>query len=168
MDLDMKGKLKEVCKFYRSTVKSINPYHYGVQIKDVTSKKIVVECHNQFNATAYVSWNMTYVYKKGKWKRKGSTYKVDYSSIFHSNSWTANRKIKTFKLAGSKKKSFTIKKGEKIKIEKICLKNKKTYFQVRNKKAKKGWFADPKDFISFCDALGNWHSGYFEEAMFAG
>lgn len=102
---------------------------------------------------------MNVAYKKGKFKRTANTFRPKYES--RKNKWTAGRKIKVYKKAGSKKTAFTLKKGNTVKLEKIIYKNNKVYFRVKRSKGKvktgyipgaKKW-ADPQ---------------YFEEAQFAG
>ena len=157
------GTLKKVCDFYDAIIKNIYCFHYGVSIKSMTAKKIVISCRNQFNATAYLYWDMEYQYKSGKWKKTGTVHTVtnDINKIMNqSDTWTANRKFSTTTTAGGKKKAFTVKKGDKVKIKKICLKNKHTYIHITNAKGKTGWLKDPK--------TSNNGFGCFKEAMFAG
>ena len=157
-----KGKLHKVCDFYDPIVKSITAFHYYVNISKMTSKSMTVECSDQLYATGRIVWHMNYVYKNGKWKKTGNVYRVFYDPdnewIDHSSGWTANRKLNVYTTTSLKKKAFTVKKGEVVKIKKLCIKNGNTYIQLTNKRGKKGWIKNPKKYSD----------GYFKEVHFAG
>lgn len=157
-----KGKLTKVCDFYDSIVKSISNYHYGVRISKLTSTSMTVECSDELYATSWIHWRMNYIYKNGKWKKTGNVYKVVYDSDHewtdHSSGWTANRKLNVYTTTSLKKKAFTVKSGDVVKIKKLCIKNGNTYIQITNKKGETGWIKNPK----------NYCNGYFKEALFAG
>lgn len=157
-----KGKLQKICDFYHPIAKSITDSHYYVNISKMTSKSMTVECSDQLYATGRIVWHMNYVYKNGKWKKTGNVYRVFYDPdkewIDHSSGWTANRKLNVYTTTSLKKKAFTVKKGEVVKIKKLCIKNGNTYIQLTNKRGKKGWIKNPKKYSD----------GYFKEVHFAG
>lgn len=151
-----KGKLVKVCDMFQAVLKNFDAFHYGIEIKKMKSKTMVIQCRNQMSSTALIYWTMKYKYSKGKWKRTSKKYKVKY--IYKTNEWTATRKITTYTKPGGKKKSFTIQVKDLVKINYICIKKGKTYIQVTDKNGKKGWYRDPQKYTG----------GYFEEALFAG
>ena len=52
--------------------------------------------------------------------------------------------------AGGKKKAFAVKKGEKISLgSKYCVKGRKTYLKIRNKKGKWGYIELKKGYLNF-------------------
>ena len=55
---------------------------------------------------------------------------------------------------------ISLKKGQKVKIDKICLKNGKTYMQAVLSNGKKGWFQSPDKSLP--------ERYYFKEVVFAG
>ncbi len=157
------GNLVMEIDFYNPVLKHICYSHYGVSVTKITKQKVEVECRNQFTTTSGLRWKMIYKLKDGVWKLTGDTYKVTGGVLKNQGKkyWTLRKKkLVTYKKAGSTKKAITLKKGDKVKIKKICLKNKKTYMQVTTKSGKTGWFVSPKETKSW--------TGYFKEVMFAG
>ncbi|MDR1016170.1 MAG: hypothetical protein LBL67_01700 [Coriobacteriales bacterium] len=53
------------------------------------------------------------------------------------------RRLKFYKAVGSKRVSFSLPKGKKVKLEAIAYKHKKTYVEVKRGK-KQGWYKEPK------------------------
>lgn len=155
------GNLVKVCDFYTPVIPNISKYgNYNIIIGLLTDSEIVTESKNQFGGTGWLQWETVYQYKSGKWKVKGNTYKVTDSvakTMTQKDIWTLKRNLTLYKTPGGKSKAFTLKKGTKLKIKKICLKNKHTYMQVTTVKGKKAWFQAPKKEVA-----------YFEETIYAG
>ena len=149
------NKLKKVCDVYEPIVKQIYDFHFFIDAVKVTEKKITISYVNQFSATGYLFWKVSYVSEKKGWKKSGNTF-----SVTEKRQLTANRKITLYQKAGGKKKAFALKKGQKVKIDKICLKNGKTYMQVVCSNGKKGWFESPNKDLP--------ERYYFKEVVFAG
>lgn len=149
------GSLVKVCDIYEPLLKHVYSFHFYVTDVKVTKKKIVASYMNQFSATGYLAWGITYKYQNGSWKKAGNTYKVTEEKAL-----TTNRRFAVYKTAGGKTKAFTLKKGQAVQIKKICLKNKQTYVQLVLPNGKKGWLKSPaKDLPEMY---------YFQEVMFAG
>ena len=98
-------------------------------------------------------------YTNGAFKRAGSSYDINYKSS--KNKWTAQRTMRAYKKAGGKKLAYKIKKGQKVKIYNVVIKNNKVYFKVKNRrgKGKTAYLTATKKSV--------WPP-YFKEAVFAG
>ena len=149
------NKLKKICDVYQPIAKQIYCFHFYVDSVKVTDKKITVSYVNQFSATGYLFWKISYLHGKDGWKKDGNTY-----SVTEKRNLTANRKLTLYQTAGGKKKALVLKKGQKVKIDKICLKNGKTYMQAVLSNGKKGWFQSPDKSLP--------ERYYFKEVVFAG
>lgn len=147
--------LKKVCDVYTPLAKQIYKFHFYIEKVAVSSKQIVVSYVNQFSASGYLFWKVSYRYEDNVWKRVGNTFQVT-----EQRKLTVNRKLTLYSTPGGKKKAVTLKKGQKIRINKLCLKNKKTYMQVVMSNGKKGWFISPNKILP--------ERYYFKEVVFAG
>ena len=81
--------------------------------------------------------------------------------IYYSNKkndWTAAKTIKAYKKAGSKEVAFVLKKGDKVKLNKVVYNGNKVFIQASKDKL--------QGFLS-CDVKFSAEL-YFEEAFFAG
>lgn len=157
------GRLVMLSDLYNPVRKNLYNNHLSVRIKSLYPNKMIVAASNQFAATSRLDWEMVYTYVSGKWKLSGNVYKVTGSVNTHQDKpdqWTLKKNMTFYKKAGSKSKAFTLKKGDKIQIKKICLKNKNTYMEATAKNGKKGWFLSAKKWNS--------DAGYFKECIFAG
>lgn len=153
------GKLKSVYNFQKYYAKYAS--YYFVDIVKVSGNTINTSVRAQFNTTGIVLFNMNIVYKDGAFKRTSNTFTPKYKAMSRKNKWTAGRKIKVYKKAGSKKTAYTLKKGNVVKLNKIIYKNHKVYFQIKNNngKGKTGYIPAAKKY-------GN--PQYFKEAEYAG
>lgn len=122
-------------------------------IKKVSGNSLQLSCSAQFYATGSIGWNMKVNYTNGAFKRAGSSYDIQ------KNKWTAQRTMRAYKKAGGKKLAYKIKKGEKVKIYNVVIKNNKVYFKVKNRngKGKTAYLTATKKFPP-----------YFKEAVFFG
>ena len=133
--------------------------YYTVNVTGVSGNTIKTEVAAQFHTTGIICFDMNVTYKGGKFKRTANTFRPNYES--RENKWTAGRKIKAYKKAGSKKIAYTLKKGDVVTLDKIVYKNNKVYFQVKRStgKVKTGYIPAAKKWA---------YPQYFEEAQFAG
>lgn len=131
---------------------------YDVTINKVTGNRIYTNVSAQYYTTGWISYKLNLSYKNGAIKPASNSSSIIYSK-YRKNKWTANRKIEVYKKAGKKKVSYTLKKGDKIKINKIVFQGNKVYFQIKNKKGKTGYIPAAKKYPR------KW---YFEDAQYAG
>lgn len=152
-------KLKSVYDFNKYYDKYAD--YYLVNIDKVSGNTIKTEVYAQFYTTGSIRFDMNVNYKDGKFERASNTFTPKYKMYNRKNKWTANRKIKVYKKAGSNKTAYTLKKGNVVKLNKIIYKNNKVYFQIKNNngKGKTGYIPASKKFPS---------SNYFKEAQYAG
>lgn len=151
------SKLKSVYDFQ----KYYNQYadYYLTDIAKVSGNTIKISVMAQFFVTGSVRFDMNFTYKDGKFKRTSNTFALKYKTMGRKNKWTANRKIKVYKKAGSKKLAYTLKKGNVVKLNKVVYKGNKVYFQVKKSNGKTGYIVATKHMSPTL---------YFEEAQFAG
>lgn len=135
-------------------------HNVSAGVDSVKGNTIYASICGQFWKTGGIGHNIKIQYKNGKLKRVSNYCPISYGSE-RKNRWTANRKIKAYKNPGSKKVIYTIKKGDVIKINKVVYKNKKIYFQVKNKNGdgKTGYI--PETIYPSAKT-------YFKEAYFSG
>ena len=150
-----KGKLKMVCDVQKNFEKYSS--HYDVDVIGVEGNKVQMEAYAMFNVTGIIRYNMEFVYKNGKMKPTSNQYDIIYTS--GSPEWTVAKKITVYKSAGSKVQVFTLKKGEKVYLDKVIHKKNKPYIKVRKKSGKVGYIPCPTQYS---------YPHYFEECMFAG
>lgn len=149
------GGLKKVCDVCSPMTQHKSLLHFYVTSMKVNDKEIKVSYSNQFSVTGYLNWSAVYRYENGVWKLNGNVY-----STTAEKTLTANRKITIYKKPGGTGKAFTLTKGQKVGINKICLKNKKAYVRVELPNGKKGWMESPGK---------QYGDGYFfKEVVFAG
>lgn len=151
------SKLKSVYNFQ----KYYNKYadYYLVDIVGVSGNTIKTSVMAQFFVTGSIRFDMNVIYKDGKFNRTSSSFVLKYKTADRKNKWTANRKIKVYKKAGSKKLAYTLKKGTVVKLNKIVYKGNKVYFKVKKSNGKTGYIVATKKMSS---------TGFFKEAQFAG
>ncbi|MCM1159408.1 MAG: hypothetical protein NC300_11915 [Bacteroidales bacterium] len=150
------GKLETAYDF----LKYYEGYAHNVStgVEKVKGNVIYVGIGAQFWKTGGISHNIKIQYKNGKLKRVSNYCPIIYGSKAE-NRWTAIRRIKIYEKPSSKKVIYTVKKGDVIKINKVVYKNKKIYFQVKNKKGKKGYMPE---------LIYPTGGAYFKEAFFSG
>lgn len=136
--------------------------YYDMHVRKVKGNTIYTKTMIQFFTTGgFTSYNMKFVYKDGKFRRESNSFPIIYAST-KNNKWTVNRKIKVYKKAGGKRIIYTLKKGDKIKINRVVYKGKKIYFQVKNKngKGKTGYIPATMNYPG--------KRYYFKEAFYSG
>ncbi len=143
---------------YGETDKILTGWARGDLLK-VSGKKLVIRWMDTGAATGMFYVDISYKISGDEISRVGNTYALKNTKMtWIKTKWTANRNITTYTAAGGKKKSFLIRRGEKVTGIKMTRKNGNLYFQVKNARGKKGWFQD-----------STYSKGkYFEEAAFAG
>ncbi|MDE5862893.1 MAG: SH3 domain-containing protein [Lachnospiraceae bacterium] len=158
------GQLESICDFQKPYSKYGD--YYNVTITKVSGDSLVLDASAQFFTTGITHWRMKYVYMICKCQARHESFdfgyiensqKVQYKDMPVKNKWTAGKKLKAYKKAGSKKVVYTIKKGNTVKINRIIFRNNKIYFQIKNGKGKTGYIPCAKK-----------HKQEFKEAVFAG
>lgn len=152
------GKFKvayDFLKYYEGYAHNVATAVYKVK-----GNTIYASIYGQFWKTGGIGHNIKIQYKNGKLKRVSTYCPISYGSE-EKNRWTATKKIKVYKKPGSKEVIYTLKKGDVIKINKVVYKNKKIYFQVKNKngKGKTGYIPE---------LIYPFEGSYFKEAHFSG
>lgn len=141
---------------YEQTDKLLSGWARG-HLRKVGANKVVVRWMDTGMATGIFYVDIPYKISGDEVSRMGESYVLKATSWIKTK-WTANRSISTYTSVGGNKKSFNVRKGEKVTGLKMVKKNGMFYFQIRNSKGKKGWFKD-----------SNYTIGqYFKEAVFAG
>lgn len=141
---------------YEQTDKLLSGWARG-HLRKVGANKVVVRWMDTGMATGIFYVDIPYKISGDEVSRMGESYVLKATSWIKTK-WTANRSIAAYTSAGGNKKSFSVRKGEKVTGLKMIKKNGTFYFQIRNSKGKKGWFKD-----------SNYTIGqYFKEAVFAG
>lgn len=113
----------------------------------------------------------TYKYKKGTLKRASSTAD-SYSAISSSKGkytkgyFTCAKKINAKASASTKAKTKTLKKGTKVKITKMVIKNKTMWLKVKTKSGTSCWIKSPAKYMGY--SASNPGGTYFKEAYMAG
>lgn len=151
------GKLKSVYDFQKYYDKYGD--YYLVEVVKVSGNTIQTSVMAQFFVTGSIRFDMNVNYEDGKFTRTSDTFTPKYKEMYRKNKWTANRKIKVYKEAGSKTTAYTLKKGAVVKLNKIVYKNNKVYFQVKKSNGKIGYIVASKKSNS---------TNYFKEAQYAG
>lgn len=131
---------------------------YDVTIDKVTGNTIYTNVSAQYYTTGWISYKVNLSYQNGTIKATSNSSSIKYSK-YRKNKWTANKKISVYKKIGNKKAAYTLKKGDKIKINKIVSQGNKVYFQIKNKKGKTGYIPGAKKYPS---------KVFFKEAQYAG
>lgn len=131
---------------------------YNVTIDKVAGNTIYTNISAQYYTTGWINYKVNLSYENGAVKATSNSSSIKYSK-YRKNKWTANKKISVYKKIGNKKAAYTLKKGDKIKINKIVSQGNKVYFQIKNKKGKTGYIPGAKKYPS---------KVFFKEAQYAG
>ena len=141
---------------YEQTDKLLSGWARG-DLRKVGANKLVVRWMDTGAATGIFYVDIPYKIYGDEVSRMGESYGLKATKWIKTK-WTANRSFAAYTSAGGNKKSFSVRKGERVTGLKMTRKNGAFYFQIRNSKGKKGWFKD-----------SNYTIGqYFKEAVFAG
>lgn len=123
-------------------------YVRSIRIVNINNDKICLQFDKCPLGIGWLSWNVEYQYKNGKW-RKVSKYsptlysEEGYSTPCEKNKWIANQNFSVYKSVSRKTKAFTMKKNEVFKINKVYTGNSKYLFvQVTRKNGQKGWIRE--------------------------
>ena len=106
---------------------------------------------NQYGDNECLHIQAGLVLKKGSFKQLSSRqYKVVDIGGAEDITVTVKKNLTAKTQAGGKKKAFAVKKGEKISLgSKYCVKGRKTYLKIRNKKGKWGYIELKKGYLNF-------------------
>lgn len=160
----------EEIDFYELLSENINMFHCGISISFMTQRYLTMSCYNQFNATAYMSWEMNYEYKKSEdaWIESDESYLLMYDDFLEEKGkgMTANQDFIVYEDWTCEEEAFTVKKDEVVHLGAIRFYNGKTYFHVESEDGNQGWMPDPD--MPGEEIDGEYIMGYFKEALFAG
>lgn len=148
------GKFKKVCDVFSPMTQHKSLFHFYVTSMKVSENKIKVSYLNQFSVTGYLGWSAVFRQENGIWKLDENIYPTSTKSL------TANRRLTLYKKPGGTGKALTLTKGQKVKVDKLCLKNKKAYIHIVLPNGKSGWMVS-----SGKNAIDGY---YFKEVVFAG
>mgnify|MGYP001075151149 CR=1 FL=1 len=158
------GQLESICDFQEPYSKYGNYYH--VTITKVSGNYLIADAGAQFFTTGITHWTMKFQYmickcqeRHESFERTADSFKIRYKTMPVKNKWTAGKKLKAYKKAGSRKAVYTVKKGETVKINRVVFKKNKVYFQIKNRKGKTVYIPCASKYKYKQD---------FKEAMFAG
>lgn len=146
------GKLKSVYDFQ----KYYNRYadYYLVNVVSVSGNTIKTSVMAQFFTTGRITFAMTLRYEDGEFRTTSDSF-----ALKGDRKWTVNRKIKVYRTSGSKRRAYTLRKGNVVKLSKVVYKDHKVYFKVRNSRGKNGYIAAARKYS---------YTHYFKEAQYAG
>lgn len=135
------GRLKKIIDFEK-----MGRY---ANVEKVTKNKITMNIRRTWSAIGCFSYECNLVYKNGKLKPETKTYMLDsYSQTEKAKKpyLTAKNNIQIYESHNTNRKSFVLKKGQKVKITKYYFNGKIHMFQVKMASGKKGWFLAPNDY----------------------
>lgn len=153
------NKLKSIYNFQKYFENYAD--YYSADVVEVSGNTLKLTVNAQFYTTGSVKYDMKlcYInYKDGAFERASNGYTLNYKEMNKRNKWTATRKIKVYKRAGSSNVAFTLKKKDVVTINKITFINNKVYIQVKNRSGKTGYIPAAKQY----------NGSYFKEAQYAG
>ncbi len=164
------GYLRKELDLYDWVTRNINVFHCYIDVTNVTGRYLTVQCANQFNATAYLRWEMNYEYNAAddSWEAFDEVYLLRYDNglEYKAIGMTANQKFEVYEDWTCEDRAFWVKKGDVVKLKQIRFYEGETYFNVEDEEGRTGWFPDPKEIgIQQGDT---YIYGLFEEAQFAG
>jgi hypothetical protein len=136
------------------------------------NNEFTIECYKQEASLGIYKINAKFKYNTSSKKisKATSAYDVTFYGGYENqpgeiggwqDNWgTASKGFKTYTSAGGSTLSFSAKKGDRLRVQKVNIMTNAVYFQVRNQQGKTGWYKDPKKWSET--------SMHFMEAMFAG
>ena len=107
---------------------SLGIYSIDAKFKYNTSSKKISKATNTYNVFLE-GIDGAKPGKKGGWQ---------------DNWGTASKSFKTYTKAGGSTLSFSVNKGDRLRVQQVDIQTKAVYFQVKNKQGKIGWYKDPK------------------------
>lgn len=129
------GALKSIYDLQGNTCLGYSYNHY-VYADRVTGNTLHCRVMTQFLTTGgFLHFELTIKYQNGKFTIPPVSHKIKYKKAKY-NKWTANKKMTIYQNAGSKTVAYLLKKGDKIKINRVIYRGKKIYFQIKNKNGK--------------------------------
>ena len=142
------GKLKSAYDFNhmvksKKIGKSKSPAGLRIQDLSVKDNSISFMGAAQFSGTGYTYLRFSLTPNKdGTLRRTSNIGEIEYVSGRNLNTkrtYKAQGKLKVYKSATSKKVKFKLKKGTKVKVQKVYFGNKKARILIRTTKGKTGW-----------------------------
>ena len=124
---------------------SLGIYRINAKFKYNTSSKKISKATNAYNVTFYEGMEGAGPGDISGWQ---------------DNWGTACKAFKTYTTAGGSTLSFSVKKGDRLRVQKVNITTSAVFFEVKNEQGKTGWYKDPKKWSE--------NHAHFMEAMFAG
>ena len=136
------------------------------------NNEFTIECHKQEPSLGIYKINAKFKYDASAKKISKATNAYDITFYdaegakpgelggWQDNWGTASKAFKTYTTAGGSSLSFSVKKGDRLRVQKVNITTSAVYFEVKNQQGKTGWYKDPKKWSE--------NSQHFMEAMFAG
>ena len=137
------------------------------------SNEFTIACHKQEPSLGIYRINAKFKYDASakKISKAANAYDVIFYDDFETgpgevggwqNNWgTANKAFKTYTTAGGSTQSFSVKKGDRLRVQKVNITTSAVYFEVKNQQGKTGWYKDTKKWSD-----NNMY--FFMEAAYAG
>lgn len=129
------GYDKGAGSFYQLVDFNEGIHRYGGLVTDFYEDEIMVSCSDQPPETGWIYWTSFYKWKDGKLVKDTGRGWVEHKIM---DPFTVNKRLTFYKKAGSKKKAFILKKGDKVSLQNIKVTKNKIFAQFRYKK-KTGW-----------------------------
>lgn len=150
------NKLKKIRDFQREYVAA----NYQGANLSVSGNKVIVEHWAQSFITGGIRSKFYLVYKNGTLVKSSTASTVTKTNC--GEKLTLRKNIRLYQTIGNRGKSVTVKKGQKMKVLKICNYKEKSYF-YGEVSGRKGWFT-----YNWGSSWANYETRLFEETYFAG
>lgn len=124
-------------------------YSLGAEISSMSGNKMIVKIPVSCEAIGPVALQSVYMYRSGKLRLQSKTHKIYGYPILGKEGtcrkyWlTAKCDITIYQDKGMKKKSFVLKKGERVKEHKMYISGKKTSCYLKRTDGRSGWLRIP-------------------------
>lgn len=166
------GKLKTVLNL-RSMLSSTYFYKYYFDVKRVSGNTITFEAGGQAYNAGLIDWDMSFVYRGGKFRRTSYTSRLNsgrtnWAGSNKTNVYTVAKRFQTYKKAGSRVKSYAPQIGQKVTLTHIYIKNKVPYFRVVDSQGRTGWMKGATKSMFLRMARRQRYYYYFREAIVVG
>lgn len=136
------GSLKTVLNL-RNMLSRNYFYKYYFDVKRVSGNTITFLAGGQAYNTGVIDFDMSFVYRGGRFVRTSTTTRLAERNIrwggSKTNTYTVARRFQTYQKAGSRVKAFAPMLGERVKITHICIRNKVPYFRIVDSRGRAGW-----------------------------
>ena len=118
-------------------------------VEEVSKNKITMRIRRTWSAIGCFSYKCSLVCKNGKLEPETKTYALySYSPTQKTSKpyLTAKNNMQLYESHNTDKKTYVLKKGQKVKITKYYFNGSIHMFQIKTKSGKKGWILAPNDY----------------------